>query len=77
MAVHMGMLGALGAGGLPPSRPRGVSLPTPNLGALASGPLSPPVPINGIGALGANMGVAGGPRARRPRMPQIRGALGG
>jgi hypothetical protein len=63
--------------GLPPSRPRGVSLPTPNLGAIASGPLSSPVPMNGIGALGANMGMARGPSARRPRMPQIRGALGG
>jgi hypothetical protein len=78
MSVHMGVLGALGAGGgMPPSRPRGVSLPTPDLRALASGPLAAPVPINGVGALGANMGVAGGPRARRPRMPQIRGALGG
>jgi hypothetical protein len=58
-------------------RPRGVSLPTPNLRALASGPLAPPVPINGVGALGANMRAARGPTARRPRMPQIRGALGG
>jgi hypothetical protein len=90
MMVHPAVMGALGMpgsgmtpgggmtpGALPPNRPRGVSLPTPNLGALASGPLAPPVPINGVGALGANMGVAGGPRARRPRMPQIRGALGG
>ena len=88
MAVHPAIMGALGMspstpgggmtpGALPPSRPRGVSLPTPNLGALASGPLAPPVPINGVGALGRNMGFAGGPRARRPRMPQIRGALGG
>ena len=85
MAVHMGVLGALGGmgtpgGGVTPGanmRPRGVSLPTPNLGALASGPLAPPVPINGVGALGANMRAARGPTARRPRMPQIRGALGG
>jgi hypothetical protein len=89
MMVHPAIMGALGMAGsgatpgggmtpgLPPNRPRGVSLPTPNLGALASGPLAAPVPINGVGALGANMGVAGGPRARRPRMPQIRGALGG
>jgi hypothetical protein len=88
MMVHPAVLGALGMapstpgggmtpGALPLSRPRGVSLPTPNLGALASGPLAPPVPINGVGALGRNMGLAGGPRARRPRMPQIRGALGG
>jgi hypothetical protein len=88
MAVHPAIMGALGMapstpgggmtpGALPPSRPRGVSLPTPNLGAIASGPLAPPVPINGVGALGRNMSLAGGPRARRPRMPQIRGALGG
>jgi hypothetical protein len=91
MMVHPAIMGALGmagsgatpgggmtpGAGLTPNRPRGVSLPTPNLGALASGPLAAPVPINGVGALGANMGVAGGPRARRPRMPQIRGALGG
>ena len=90
MMVHPAVMAALGMpgsgatpgggmtpGALPPNRPRGVSLPTPNLGAIASGPLSPPVPINGVGALGANMGVARGPTARRPRMPQIRGALGG
>ena len=88
MAVHPAIMGALGMspstpgggmtpGALPPSRPRGVSLPTPNLGAIASGPLSSPVPMNGVGALGRNMGLAGGPRARRSRMPQIRGALGG
>jgi hypothetical protein len=95
MAVHPAAMGALGvpnapnmmagmAGGgggmpLPPARPRGVSLPTPNLGALNSGPLAAPVPINGVGALGSNMGLARprGPTARRPRMPQIRGALGG
>jgi hypothetical protein len=88
LAVHPAIMGALGMSpstpgggmtpGLPPARPRGVSLPTPNLG-IASGPLAPPVPINGVGALGANMGVARprGPTARRPRMPQIRGALGG
>ena len=68
---------AVNMAALPPSRPRGVSLPTPDLRALNSGPLAAPVPINGVGALGANMGVARGPRARRPRMPQIRGALGG
>jgi len=86
MAVHPAVMSAIGmspvmtpGGGMTPGsgRPRGVSLPTPNLGALASGPLSSPVPMNGIGALGANMGVARGPSARRPRMPQIRGALGG
>lgn len=91
MAVHPAIMGALGMAGsgatpgggmtpganLMPARPRGVSLPTPNLGAIASGPLSPPVPMNGVGALGANMGAARGPTARRPRMPQIRGALGG
>lgn len=79
MAIHPAVMSAIGMspGGLAPSRPRGVSLPTPNLGAIASGPLSSPVPMNGIGALGANMGVARGPTARRPRMPQIRGALGG
>lgn len=92
MMVHPAVMAALGSpvsgattpgGGmtpganLAPSRPRGVSLPTPNLGALASGPLSPPVPINGVGALGANLRAARGPTARRPRMPQIRGALGG
>ena len=88
MMVHPAFMGALGAlggmgtpgGGVTPGanmRPRGLSLPTPNLGALASGPLSPPVPINGVGALGANMRAARGPTARRPRMPQIRGALGG
>jgi hypothetical protein len=89
MAVHPAIMGALGmspttpgggmtpGAGLPPARPRGVSLPTPNLGAIASGPLSSPVPMNGVGALGRNMGMAGGPRARRPRMPQIRGAMGG
>jgi hypothetical protein len=89
MAVHPAVMHALGmagsgatpGGGMTPGAgmgmPRGVSLPTPNLGAVASGPLSPPVPMNGIGALGANMGVARGPSARRPRMPQIRGALGG
>jgi Chaperone of endosialidase len=68
-------------GGMTPGanmRPRGVSLPTPNLAAIASGPLSPPVPINGVGALGANMRAPGLPRVqRKPRMPQIRGALGG
>ena len=75
MAVHPAM-GALHA--LSPARPRGVSLPTPNLAAIASGPLSPPVPINGVGALGANMRAPGLPRVqRKPRMPQIRGALGG
>jgi hypothetical protein len=63
---------------LSPARPRGVSLPTPNLAAIASGPLSPPAPINGVGALGANMRAPGLPRVqRKPRMPQIRGALGG
>ena len=88
MAVHPAVMSAIGmspggvmtpGGGMTPGsgRPRGVSLPTPNLGAMASGPLSSPVPMNGIGALGANMGVARGPSARRPRMPQIRGALGG
>jgi Chaperone of endosialidase len=79
MAIHPAVMSAIGMspGGLAPSRPRGVSLPTPNLGAIASGPLSSPVPMNGVGALGANMGVARGPTARRPRMPQIRGALGG
>jgi hypothetical protein len=89
MAVHPAIMGALGmspttpgggmtpGAGLPPARPRGVSLPTPNLGAIAGGPLSSPVPMNGVGALGRNMGLAGGPRARRPRMPQIRGGLGG
>jgi hypothetical protein len=69
---------APGGGMTPGAAPlRGVSLPTPNLGAIASGPLSSPVPINGVGALGANMRGARGPSARRPRMPQIRGALGG
>ena len=90
MMVHPAVMSALGTpgsgatpgggmtpGALPPSRPRGVSLPSPNLGALASGPLAPPVPINGVGALGANLRAARGPTARRPRMPQIRGALGG
>jgi endosialidase-like protein len=79
MAVHPAIMGAIGMspGGLPPLRPRGVSLPTPNLGAIASGPLASPVPMNGVGALGRNMGVARGPTAGRPRMPQIRGALGG
>ena len=82
MAIHPAFAGAGGAiaGAMPPlplARPRGVSLPTPNLGALASGPLSPPVPINGVGALGANLRAARGPTARRPRMPQIRGGLGG
>lgn len=88
MAVHPAVMGAIGmpgsgatpGGGMTPGAgmgPRGVSLPTPNLAALASGPLAAPVPINGVGALGANMGVARGPTARRPRMPQIRGALGG
>jgi hypothetical protein len=88
MAVHPAIMGALGMspstpgggmtpGALPPSRPRGVSLPTPNLGAIASGPLASPVPINGVGALGRNMSLARGPTARRPRMPQIRGGLGG
>jgi hypothetical protein len=60
-----------------PARPRGVSLPTPNLGAIASGPLAPPVPMGGVGALGGNLRAARGPTVRRPRMPQIRGALGG
>jgi Chaperone of endosialidase len=79
MAIHPAVMSAIGMspGGLAPHRPRGVSLPTPNLGAIASGPLSSPVPMNGVGALGANMGVARGPTARRARMPQIRGALGG
>lgn len=88
MAIHPAIMGALGMapgtpgggmtpGALPPSRPRGVSLPTPNLGAIASGPLASPVPMNGVGALGRNMGMARGPTARRPRMPQIRGGLGG
>jgi hypothetical protein len=86
MAVHPAIMGALGMSpstpgggmtpGLAPARPRGVSLPT-NLGAVASGPLSSPVPMNGVGALGRNMLGARGPTARRPRMPQIRGALGG
>jgi hypothetical protein len=70
MAIHPAVMGAIGM------QPRGVSLPTPNLG-LASGPLSSPVPMNGVGALGRNMSSARGPTARRPRMPQIRGALGG
>jgi hypothetical protein len=87
MMVHPAIMGALGSpgsgatpgGGMTPGAAplRGVSLPTPNLGALASGPLSSPVPMNGVGALGANMRGARGPSARRPRMPQIRGALGG
>jgi hypothetical protein len=88
MMVHPAVMGALGTpgsgmtpgGGMTPGanmRPRGVSLPTPNLGAIASGPLAPPVPINGVGALGSNLRAARGPTARRPRMPQIRGALGG
>jgi Chaperone of endosialidase len=71
MMVHPAVMGAIGM------QPRGVSLPTPNLGAVASGPLSSPVPMNGVGALGRNMLGARGPTARRPRMPQIRGALGG
>jgi hypothetical protein len=87
MAIHPAVMGALGMApgtpgggmtlGLAPSRPRGVSLPTPNLGAIASGPLASPVPMNGVGALGRNMSLARGPTARRPRMPQIRGGLGG
>ena len=87
MMVHPAVMGALAGGGPGPTagamsppplaRPRGVSLPSPNLGALASGPLAPPVPINGVGALGANLRAARGPTARRPRVPQIRGALGG
>jgi hypothetical protein len=91
MMVHPAIMGALGSptsgmtpgGGmtpganLMPARPRGVSLPTPNLGAIASGPLAGPVPMGGVGALGGNMRAARGPTARRPRMPQIRGALGG
>jgi hypothetical protein len=91
MMVHPAIMGALGSptsgmtpgGGmtpganLVPARPRGVSLPTPNLGAIASGPLAGPVPMGGVGALGGNMRAARGPTARRPRMPQIRGALGG
>jgi hypothetical protein len=91
MMVHPAIMGAMGAlgtpgsgatpgGGMTPGAAplRGVSLPTPNLGALASGPLAPPVPMNGVGALGANMGAPGMARVqRKPRMPQIRGALGG
>jgi hypothetical protein len=91
MMVHPAIMGALGTpgsgatpgggmtpgAGLMPARPRGVSLATPNLGAIGSGPLAAPVPIGGVGALGGNLRAARGPTARRPRMPQIRGALGG
>ena len=91
MMVHPAIMGALGTpgsgatpgggmtpgAGLMPARPRGVSLATPNLGAIGSGPLAAPVPIGAVGALGGNLRAARGPTARRPRMPQIRGALGG
>jgi hypothetical protein len=87
MMVHPAIMGALGTpgsgatpgGGMTPGAAplRGVSLATPNLRAIASGPLAPPVPIGGVGALGRNLHSARGPTARRPRMPQIRGALGG
>ena len=92
MMVHPAVMGALGmpgsgatpgggmtpgAGNVVPFKPKGVSLPTPNLGAIASGPLASPVPMNGVGALGANMGASRSRVQRKPRMPQIRGALGG
>jgi len=85
--VHPAIMGALGSPGsgmtpgggmtpgMAPARPRGVSLPTPI--GVATGPLASPAPLNGVGALGRNMHSARGPIARRPRMPQLRGALGG
>jgi hypothetical protein len=85
-AVNLGALGLGATGGLPQTQPlrppgmKGLSLPSPNLAAIAgTGPLAAPVPINGVGALGRNM--LGAPMQRggikRPRPPQLRGAMGG
>jgi hypothetical protein len=63
MAVNMGALNAL-----PPSRRA--------LG-LVPGALSSPGVAGAIGALGASMRGAPRGAGRKPRMPQIRGALGG
>ena len=58
-------------------RPRGVSLPTPNLGALASGPLARRSRSMASARSAPICAPRAGARPRRPRMPQIRGGLGG